>query len=118
MKLDKFLAALFSKKTLILILVITLAVFSLSACTFTLEDVFCLFFCGVPSLSTCREWVMNCDCDCTDGTISTPDGERVDCNRSNCIGESYNGCFGCIWEAGLKDCSPSKMCAACSDGEE
>ena len=100
-----------------MLLVLTLTVFSLTACQLTIEDLISLYFCGIPTLSTCREWIMGCDCTCGDSHITTPDGERIDCNRSNCLGEAYNGCFGCIWEGGLKDCSPSKLCDSCSGSD-
>ena len=116
MKLDRILAALFSKRTLALILLLSLAVLSLTACT--LEDVFCLFFCGVPSLATCREMIQNCNCGCGECGYRSPDGEYVDCTRSNCIGEAYNGCFGCVWEGGLKDCRPSQLCDGCRGSED
>ena len=118
MKLDRFLAELFSKRTLVLLLVIVIALSCLTACQLTCEDILCLAMCGCLSLDTCHDMMMKCDCSC-DGTMTDFEGERVDCNRSNCIGESYNGCFNCIWEGGLKDCRPSKVCDSCSgDNEE
>ena len=115
MRFDRFLSALFSRKTLIMILVVLIAMSCLTACDITLEDVFCLAFCGCLSLGTCQKLLQNCDCSC-DGGYRNPDGEYVDCERSNCIGEAYNGCFGCIWEGGLKNCKPSDACDSC-EGE-
>ena len=118
MKLDRFLAVLFSKRTLAFILALTLALGCLTACELTLEDVFCLAFCGCLSLGTCRDLIMKCNCECGNCGYEDFEGEYVDCSRSNCIGEAYNGCFGCIWDGGLKDCRPSAACDKCSSDED
>ena len=116
MKLDKFLAALFSKKVVAVILLVAVALFCLTACSLTFEDVLCLAFCGCVSFDTCREMIWACNCgDCS--PASGDAGEPVGCNGS-CIGDPYNACFGCVWDGGLKDCRPSTICAACDKEEQ
>lgn len=114
MKLDRFLAILFSKRVIALLLLITLAVFCLTACEQTIEDILCLYFCGCVSFDTCRDIMWACDCN---STACRDDGTT--CRQGNCVGEGYNGCFGCVWEGGLKDCRPSTVCNSCGgDAEE
>ena len=111
MRFDRFLALLFSKKAVALILITVIAVFCLSACQLTLEDVFCLTFFGCVSFDTCREMIWSCgDCSFCNADGGDDDGA---CDNGSCIGNAYNGCFGCIWDGGLKDCRPSKACDSC-----
>ena len=116
MKFDKFLAMLFSKKAVAVLLLVVLSVFCLTACRLTCEDIFCLTFFGCLSFDTCREMIWACDCDCDDDIGG---GGSSDSNESsNCVADSYNGCFGCIWDGGLKDCRPSTVCNSCDGSEE
>jgi len=114
-RFDRFLALLFSKKGIALILVIVIGAFCLSACQITFEDVLCLAFFGCVTPETCREMIWACDCGVCGG--GGGDSSESACNTS-CVGDAYNGCFGCVWEGGLKDCRPSKVCDSCSSDEE
>lgn len=108
MKFDRFLAALFSRKSLILILIIVISVSAMTSCQLTCDDVISIAIFGCPSFDTCRAIIWEC-------------GECADCGDScvgNCIGEGYNSMFGCVWESGLKDCRPSKICDSCGSDEE
>ena len=111
MKLDRFLALLFSKRMIALLLLLVLAVSCLTACEQTIEDIFWLYFCGCLSPETCKDLVWACDCD---STACRDDGTT--CRQGNCVGESYNSCFGCVWEGCLEDCRPSTICNSC-EGE-
>ena len=113
MKFDKFLAALFSKKAIAIILLVTVAVLCLSACSLTFEDVFCLTFFGCLSFDTCRELLWACDC--SDCSLKFG-GCEFDCG--DMMGDAYNGCFGCIWDGGLKDCRPSAVCDSCAGSDD
>ena len=84
MKLDRFLALLFSKRMIALLLLLVLAVSCLTACEQTIEDILCLYFCGCVSFDTCREMIWACDCD---STACRDDGTT--CRQGNCVGESY-----------------------------
>jgi hypothetical protein len=84
------------------------------SCEQVLEDVLCLYFCGCLSPETCSKAIWACDCN---STACRDDGTT--CRQGNCVGETYNGCFDCVWEGGLKDCRPSTVCNSCKgDGEE
>ena len=114
MKFDRFLAVLFSKRMLAVLLLCILAFSCLTACELTLEDVFCLYFCACLSPEGCRKLIWACDCN---STACRDDGTT--CRQSNCVGKGYNGCFGCVWEACLEDCRPSTLCNSCScEGDE
>ena len=116
MRFDKFLALLFSKRSVALILVIVIGAFCLSACSLTLEDVLCLTFCGCVSFDTCREMIWSCgDCSFCNADGGDDDGA---CDNGSCVGDAYNGCFGCVWEGGPKDCRPSKVCDSCASDED
>ncbi len=111
MKFDKFLAALFSRKAIIVILLVVLAAFCLTACQLTCEDVFCLTFFGCVSFDTCRDMIWSCgDCSSCGGGGSSGDGGGC---AGNCIGDAYNEAFGCFWDCTLKDCRPSDACSKC-----
>ncbi|MBQ4325120.1 MAG: hypothetical protein IJC29_04915 [Clostridia bacterium] len=116
MKLDRFLAALFSKRVLLAILIIAL-VLCVSACSLTLEDVFCLYFCGCPSISTCRTCMQEQGCGlayCGDGDGSG--GENPTC-VAQCIDCTYGRACDCILgEITQPQCAPSQLCDRCSAG--
>ena len=116
MKFDKFLAVLFSKKAVAVLLLVVLSVFCMTACQLTCEDIFCLTFFGCLSLSTCREMIMDCNCDCSPASGDAGD-PSPGCNGS-CVGDAYNGCFGGVWDACIKDCRPSTVCNSCEGSEE
>ena len=114
MKFDRFLAMLFSKRMLAVLLLCILAFTCLTACELTFNDVLSLAFCGCLTHETCQKLLWACDCN---STACSDDGTT--CRQSNCVGESYNGCFGCVWEGCLKDCRPSTICNSCSgDADE
>ncbi len=115
MKFDRFLAALFSRKAIVIILLVVMTATFLTACELTFEDVLCLTFCGCVSLDTCREMIMSATCgDCSFGF----EGCMIECDScGGQVGDAYNGCFGCIWEAGLKNCNPSALCSKCEADE-
>ena len=114
MKFDRFLALLFSKRSIALILLILAAVSCLGACQLTLEDVLCLAFCGCLTPETCSKLLWACDCEANSGGES----EEAGCDTS-CVGDCYNSGFDCVWENFLKDCRPSEICSSCEgSGEE
>lgn len=116
MKLDRFLALLFSKRGIALILLAAFAFTCLAACELTCEDVFCLTFFGCLSFDTCRELLWACDCDCEPASGGGEPGDSCD---KSCIGDCYNAGFGCVWDNCLEDCRPSTLCSSCEgDGEE
>ncbi|MBQ8380469.1 MAG: hypothetical protein IJY18_01100 [Clostridia bacterium] len=114
MKFDRFLAALFSRKSIAVILLVVIAVFCLTACSFTWEDVFCFALTGCVTADTCSDMIWACG-DCSKCSFGF---EGCEINVGSCVGDSYNSCFGCVWEGGLKDCRPSTICSKCESNEE
>lgn len=116
MKFDKFLAALFSRKTVAIILLVVIMALCLTACELTFEDVLCFALFGCVSFDTCREMIWACG-DC----VSCNDVEflGVTCpSCGSCVGDAYNQGFNCVWESFLKDCRPSQLCNRCSGDAE
>ena len=109
MKFDRFLAVLFSRRTVVLLLLVIVMAFTLTSCSITFEDVLCLTVCGCFSFETCQKIIWSCDCDnCRWGFI--------DCG--GWTGDAYNSCFSCVWEGGLKDCRPSRVCESCEGNDD
>lgn len=113
MKFDRFLAVLFSRRTVALVLLVLVSIFCLSSCTLTCEDAVYLTACGCVSYDTCNKMIWSCgDCDSCEQTCEE--------NGINCYlpGEACNDAFGCVWRSGLEDCRPSKICDSCGASDE
>jgi len=116
MNFDRFLAALFSKRALLILCIIVLGIFCLSACT--VEDGISCMFCGIPTCKTmencsnsisncrsdCNENVQNAICDCTCQSLEN----FTDC-YNDCAEGVVEGCPTCAagascWVGGLRSC--------------
>jgi hypothetical protein len=118
-KLDKFLARLFSKRVLIFVLLLAF-ILCTTACQFTMNDVLCLVFCGCLSPGTIGNCIKeNGFCGCRyfcegDGS----GGENPSC-AAQCIDCTYGRVCDCILgEITQPQCAPSRICDSCGCGEE
>jgi predicted small secreted protein len=113
LKFDRFLAVLFSRKTVVLILAVVLAAFCLTSCELTFDDVVCFALTGCVTPETCTKMIWACgDCGSWEQTCEE---NGINCY---CAGDACNDAFGCVWRSGLEDCRPSKICDSCGSKEE
>ncbi len=120
MKLDKFLEIICGKLGLVLLIFAVLLVPLLTtACS--LEDVFCLVFCGCLSPGTCAEMCKDytvCSSRCEDAVCDALCGctdRIIDCTIVN----PYNSCMNCINSAISKACDCGggyDSCPSCTTG--